>query len=268
MIIGNREFDLKKHTYVMGILNATPDSFSDGGEYMNMDAALLHAEKMIRDGADIIDVGGESTRPGYSPVSADEEIERVVPIIGKIKSEFDIPVSVDTSKPEVAKESIAAGADLVNDVWGLQKYEEMGSVIAKAGVPCCLMHNKEKDVYENFKEDLFTEMSYILHKAIGAGISEDKIILDPGIGFAKNQEENIWTLNNMDRLKYMGVPFLVGASRKSVIGNALNLPVEERLEGTLAVTALAVMKGASFVRVHDVLENKRVIDMLEAVLHG
>ena len=265
MIIGNREFETDKHTYIMGILNVTPDSFSDGGEYNNIDAALFHAEKMVKEGADIIDVGGESTRPGATEVSENEEIERVVPIIRKIKSEFNITVSLDTYKPGTAHEGIKAGADLINDVWGLKYSDRMAKVIKDAGVACCLMHNRKAHDYINYPEDFVTDMAGIFDTAIRAGISEDKIILDPGIGFQKSYDENLWTLNNMDMLKHFGVPILLGASRKSVIGNTLNLPVEERLEGTLALTALAVSKGISFVRVHDVKENKRVIDMLEAV---
>lgn len=252
-------------TYIMGILNVTPDSFSDGGEHMGIDAALFHVEKMINEGAAIIDVGGESTRPGSSPVDVAIEIERVCPVIEKINEKFSIPVSIDTYHAKTAAEAIKAGAGMVNDVWGLLKDKDMAAVIANNKAACCLSHNRENATYDNFSDDFFTEMSGILHNALISGIPEEKIILDPGIGFAKSTEQNLYVLNDMDMLNHFGIPWLLGVSRKSVIGNTLNLPVEKRLEGTLALTALAVMKGASFVRVHDVLENKRVIDMLEAV---
>lgn len=265
MKIGNKEFDVKNHTYVMGILNVTPDSFSDGGEHAGIDAALFHAEKMIKEGADIIDVGGESTKPGYKEISVEEEISRTVPIIEKIKSEFNIPISIDTYKPETALEALKAGACLVNDVYGNRIREGMGQVIRESGAVCCLMHNRDNSDYYNFLDDFFTEMSQILDSALKEGISQERIILDPGVGFCKDTRQNLFVLDNMDMLNHFEVPWLLGASRKSVIGNTLKLPVSERLEGTLALTALSVMKGASFVRVHDVLQNKRVIEMLEAV---
>lgn len=265
MKIGNKDFDVKNHTYVMGILNVTPDSFSDGGEHTSIDAALFHARRMINEGVDIIDVGGESTRPGFSEVSSDEEIARTVPIIEKIKSEFNIPISIDTYKPETAREAVKAGAVIINDVYGHRIHEGMDKVIKESGAICCLMHNRDNLEYVNFLDDFFTEMSQILDSAVKEGIDPEKIILDPGIGFCKDTNQNLLVLDNMDMLNHFDVPWLLGASRKSVIGNTLNLPVGERLEGTLALTALSVMKGAAFVRVHDVLQNKRVIEMLEAV---
>lgn len=267
MLIGGKGFD-KNHTYIMGILNVTPDSFSDGGTHNTLDAALTHAEKMIAEGADIIDIGGESTRPGYIQISDEEEIDRVAPVIEGIKSRFDIPVSLDTYKSGVAKAGIKSGADLINDIWGLMYDENMGRVIAENEVACCLMHNRKERDYSNFSEDFVTDISKIIYTATKAGISEDRIILDPGIGFAKNTEENLWVLKNMDLLNHFNIPWLLGASRKSVIGNTLNLPVNERLEGTLATTAMAVNKGASFVRVHDCLANKRLIDMMEAIINA
>lgn len=265
MILGKRSFDEKNHTYVWGILNVTPDSFYDGGEYRNIDAALLHAKKMIEEGADVIDVGGESTRPGYTKISDDEEIARVIPVIEKIKSEFNIPVSLDTYKSNVAKAGIEAGADIINDIWGLKYDDAMVGVIAKGKVACCLMHNRVNHDYNNFLEDIFTDLSQSVDIALKAGIKEDKIILDPGIGFCKDTKENLLALQNMDELKHLGFPWMLACSRKSVIGNTLNLEKDERLEGTLATTALAVMKGASFVRVHDIKENVRVIKMMEAI---
>lgn len=265
MVIGNKNFDIKNHTYVMGILNVTPDSFSDGGLHATTDAALKRASEMVKEGVHIIDIGGESTRPGAEFVPEELELERVIPVIERIKSEFDIPVSLDTYKPTVASEGIKAGADLINDIWGLLYDPLMGKVISENKVACVLMHNHKSHDYVSFGLDFVNDCAEILERAFKAGISEDRIILDPGIGFAKTYEENLWVLNNMDLLNNLGAPWLLGCSRKSVIGNTLNLPTDERLEGTLATTALAVMKGASFVRVHDVKENKRVIDMLEAV---
>lgn len=265
MKIGSREFDVKKHTYVMGILNVTPDSFSDGGNYTETDRALFRVEQMLKEGADLVDIGGESTRPGYVPVPEEEEIRRIYPIIEAVKSRFDVPVSLDTYKSKVAKAGIEAGADLINDIWGLQ-YEEMAEVIAKAGLPCCLMHNRREAVYVNFMEDVAADLARTLHIARKAGISEDRIILDPGVGFAKTYEQNLEIINRLEELRIFECPILLGTSRKSVIGLTLDLPVTERLEGTLVTTVMAVMKGCSFVRVHDVKENVRAVKMAEAIL--
>ena len=265
MKIGSREFDVKKHTYVMGILNVTPDSFSDGGNYTKTDRALFRVEQMLKEGADLVDIGGESTRPGYVPVPEEEEIRRIYPIIEAVKSRFDVPVSLDTYKSKVAKAGIEAGADLINDIWGLQ-YEEMAEVIAKAGLPCCLMHNRREAVYVNFMEDVAADLARTLHIARKAGISEDRIILDPGVGFAKTYEQNLEIINRLEELRIFECPILLGTSRKSVIGLTLDLPVTERLEGTLVTTVMAVMKGCSFVRVHDVKENVRAVKMAEAIL--
>ncbi|MBQ8878504.1 MAG: dihydropteroate synthase [Lachnospiraceae bacterium] len=265
MKIGSREFDVKKHTYVMGILNVTPDSFSDGGNYTETDRVLFRVEQMLKEGADLVDIGGESTRPGYVPVPEEEEIRRIYPIIEAVKSRFDVPVSLDTYKSKVAKAGIEAGADLINDIWGLQ-YEEMAEVIAKAGLPCCLMHNRREAVYVNFMEDVAADLARTLHIARKAGISEDRIILDPGVGFAKTYEQNLEIINRLEELRIFECPILLGTSRKSVIGLTLDLPVTERLEGTLVTTVMAVMKGCSFVRVHDVKENVRAVKMAEAIL--
>lgn len=265
MRIGNKEFDTKNHTYIMGILNVTPDSFSDGGQHNKLDEAILHAKRMIEEGADIIDVGGESTRPGYVRISDEEEIERTLPVIERIKAEFDTVVSIDTYKPAVAKAAIGAGVDLINDISGLMFDPMMGKLVAESDVALCLMHNRKEHDYVDFATDFFTDMSVLLNMTEKAGISADRIILDPGVGFAKTTEENLYVLNNMDLILHLGCPYLLGASRKSVVGNTLKLPVDERLEGTLATTAIAIEKGASFVRVHDVKENKRFITMMEAI---
>ncbi|MBC5685072.1 dihydropteroate synthase [Roseburia sp. NSJ-9] len=265
MIIGNQEFLEEGHTYVMGILNVTPDSFSDGGRYNHLDAALKHTEQMIKDGAAIIDVGGESTRPGHEKITDQEEIDRILPVIEKIKQEFSVPVSLDTYKAAVAKEGIQAGADLLNDIWGLQYDPAMGKIVADSGVAYCLMHNRDK-ITEEMDADLFIgQMKEDAKRALDAGIKKERIILDPGVGFAKTQEQNLMTIANLDRLKALGYPVLLGTSRKSVIGYVLDVPTDKRLVGTLATSAVAVQTGCMFVRVHDVKENVELIQMLERI---
>ena len=266
MKIGNRFFDTQNHTYIMGILNITPDSFSDGGKWNHLDEALRHTEAMIADGADIIDIGGESTRPGHTPVSAEEEAQRVLPVIEAVRKRFDIPISVDTFKSSVAESAIQTGADLVNDIWGLKYDSEMGAVIAKYDVACCLMHNKSNTEYNNFLIDMLSETQECVNLARKAGIKDEKIILDPGVGFGKTFEMNLETMNHLELFKNLGFPVLLGTSRKSMIGLALDLPVDQRVEGTLATSVIGVMKGCSFVRVRDVKENRRVIQMTEAIL--
>lgn len=268
MKIGNRNFPIGNHTYVMGILNVTPDSFSDGGNYNQIDAALFHVEEMIRDGADIIDVGGESTRPGYEQISEAEEIERVVPVIEQIKNHFDIPVSLDTYKANVAAAGIEAGADLINDIWGLKGDNHMAEVIAKADVACCLMHNRKEAVYQNYMQEVLSDLEESVTIARNAGIGSDRIILDPGIGFAKTYEQNLLLLQNLEALNSFGYPVLLGTSRKSVIGLTLDVVPSERVMGTVATTVMGVMKGCSFVRVHDIKENVHAIKMTEAILRA
>jgi len=268
MKIGSREFELRRHTYVMGILNVTPDSFSDGGKYNDLDNARLQVEKMIEEGADVIDIGGESTRPGYSMISVSEEIERVIPFISMIKSDYDIPISIDTYKSQVAEAAIDAGIDMINDVWGLKKDPMMGKVIAKSNLPCCLVHNRANVKYSDFLREVFLDLEETTRLALEAGISGDRIILDPGIGFAKNYEQNLEVLHYLEDFHQFGYPMLLAASRKSVIGNALNLPVGERVEGTVVTTVMAAMKHYSFVRVHDVKENKRAISMTNAIMNS
>lgn len=268
MKIGNREFDTNNHTYIMGILNVTPDSFSDGGKWTMPDQALFHAEQMIEEGAHMIDVGGESTRPGYAQVSEEEEVSRVVPVIEAIKARFDVPVSLDTYKSRVAAEGIKAGADMINDIWGLQYDADMAKVIADAKVACCLMHNRKEAVYQDLIPDILTDLEASLEMAGRSGIAYDKICLDPGIGFGKTYEQNLMVMQRLEALHALGLPVLLGASRKSVIGLTLDLPAKERLEGTLATSVMAVMKGVSFVRVHDVKENLRAIRMAEAIKYA
>ena len=265
MRIGTHEFNTKENTYIMGILNVTPDSFSDGGKIKGIDAALKKAEEMKKDGAAIIDVGGESTRPGYTPVSEEEEMERVLPVIEAIKSRIDIPISVDTYKSKVAEIAIYAGADLINDIWGLKADPRMAEVIAKHKVACCLMHNRNNTEYQNFVEDMLADMNESVILAKKAGIAEDKIILDPGVGFAKSYEQNLIAIRELGTLTKLGYPVLLGTSRKSVIGLTLDLPSDQRLEGTLVTTVVAVENGCGFVRVHDVKENYRAIQMTKAI---
>lgn len=266
MKIGNKEFQTSRHTYVMGILNVTPDSFSDGGKWNDKDLALRHVEEMIMDGMDILDIGGESTRPGYTMLSEAEEIARVIPIIEAVKARFDIPISLDTYKAGVASAGILAGADMINDIWGLKYDDKIASVIAENKIPCCLMHNRKEANYHNFMQDVMEDLTETVQLARKAGIADDCIILDPGVGFAKSYEQNLQVMNGMEQLKVLGYPILLGCSRKSVIGLTLDLPADQRLEGTLATSVLAVVKGCSFVRVHDVKENVRAIRMAEAIL--
>lgn len=268
MKIGNREFDTVNETYVMGILNVTPDSFSDGGKFDTVDAALYHAEQMAAEGAAIIDVGGESTRPGYTLLSEEEEIGRVLPVIEAIKKRIDIPISLDTYKAKVAQAGIEAGADLINDIWGLKYDPDMAGVIAKAGVSCCLMHNRKEPDYQNFLNDVVGDLEQTLELARQAGIPYDRICVDPGVGFGKTYENNLEIINHVDVLHTFGLPVLLATSRKSVIGLTLDLPKDERVEGTIATTVIGVMKGCSFVRVHDVKENVRAIQMTRAILNS
>jgi len=270
MRIGIREFDTSDNCYIMGILNVTPDSFSDGGRYNSIDAALYQTEKMLSEGMDIVDIGGESTRPGYTMISDEEEIQRVVPVIEAVKSRFDVPVSLDTYKYRVAEAGISAGADLINDIWGL-KYDsgEMAAVIAGSGLPCCLMHNRRDTDYNSFFSDVTEDMRKTLEIAEKAGISREKIIADPGVGFAKSYENNLEIIDRLDQFRSeTGLPVLLGASRKSVIGLTLGLPSDERVEGTVALSVIGAMKGVSFVRVHDIKENARAVRMTMAVMKG
>ena len=267
MRIGSREFDKKHHTYIMGILNVTPDSFSDGGRFNHIEAAIKHAGEMIAEGADVIDVGGESTRPGYTKISDEEEILRVVPVIEAIKQRFDIPVSIDTYKSEVAKAAAAAGADLINDIWGLKYDDKMAEVIAENNLACCLMHNRTNTEYSNFMEDMKQDLRETIAIARKAGIADDRIILDPGVGFAKSYENNLEVIRRLGELKELGYPLLLGTSRKSVIGLTLDVPAAERVIGTTVTTVMAVEADCMFVRVHDIKENRQAIEMAEAILY-
>ena len=266
MKIGDRVFDVEHDCYIMGILNVTPDSFSDGGKWTDINKAKQHVADMIAEGAAIIDVGGESTRPGHVQISFQEEIDRVVPVIEMVKKNFDIPVSIDSYKSPVVEEALKAGADLVNDIWGLKYDRRVADLIARYKVPCCLMHNRDKAEYENFLDEMCQDMRDSLAIAKEAGIPDEAIILDPGVGFGKTYEHNLMAICHLERLVELGYPVLLATSRKSVIGTALDLPTDQRVEGTLVTTVLGVEKGAAFVRVHDVKENLRAIRMTQAIL--
>lgn len=268
MKIGNSNFDVANDCFIMGILNVTPDSFSDGGQWNEIDRAKEHTARMIREGASIIDIGGESTRPGHVQISVQEEIDRVVPMIRMVKENFDIPVSIDSYKSPVVEAALEAGADLVNDIWGLKYDRKVADLIVKYNVPCCLMHNREKPDYIDFLADVRKDLEETIRIAREAGIRKDQIILDPGVGFGKTYENNLEIINHLEVLTDMGYPVLLATSRKSVIGLTLDLPTDQRLEGTLVTTVMGVEKGASFVRVHDVKENLRAIKMTQAILKG
>ena len=268
MKIGTREFDLEHEFYVMGILNVTPDSFSDGGKYNDMDHALRQAERMVEEGAGILDVGGESTRPNHVKISSAEEIDRVCPVIEALKARFDVPVSLDTYKSDVAEAGIAAGADLLNDIWGLKWDGTMAKVIAQAGIPCCLMHNRKDMNYGDLMEDVLADMQESVDMALAAGIAKEHIILDPGIGFAKDLEQNLSVMKHVGRLRELGYPVLLGTSRKSMIGLTLDLPVTEREEGTMTTSVMGLMAGCSIFRVHDVKTNMRGLSMAQAILRA
>ena len=265
MIIGNKDFQTEQRGYIMGILNVTPDSFSDGGKYRDLDKALCHTRQMLAEGADIIDVGGESTRPGYTLISDEEEIERTARVIEAIKKEFDVPVSLDTYKSGVAKAGIEAGADLINDIWGLKWDGTMAEVLAESGVAACLMHNRRDTDYGDFLVFVMADLQETMDLAAEAGIAKEKIMLDPGIGFAKDLNQNLKMMKHLELMSRWDVPVLLGTSRKSMIGLTLDLPSDQRVEGTVATTVCGYMKGCRFFRVHDVKENKRALDMIEAI---
>lgn len=266
MKIGSRSFDVEHDCYVMGILNVTPDSFSDGGKWNDLERAELHVADMIEEGASIIDVGGESTRPGHVQITIEEEIQRVVPVIEMIKKKFDIPVSIDSYKSPVVEAALEAGADMVNDIWGLKYDRKVADLIARFDVPCCLMHNREKPEYDNLMDDMCQDLRESVEIARAAGVRDEQIILDPGIGFGKVYEQNLVAIHHLERLKELGFPVLLATSRKSVIGLTLDLPADQRVEGTLVTTVMGVEKGAAFIRVHDVKENLRAIRMTQAIL--
>ena len=271
--IGATEFVWGSRTYVMGVLNVTPDSFSGDGLGTDVDAIKRQGEVFQKWGADIVDVGGESTRPptiysGAAPVTLDQELSRVIPAIQALAKVVTIPISIDTYKAAVAREAIAAGARMINDVWALQRDPDMASVAAAAAVPVVLMHNQEDTNYDDLVPDVIEAMRRAADQAVSTGIPRDRIILDPGMGFGKTAEQNLEILRRLDEFDQLGRPLLVGMSRKSTIGYVLDLPVDQRLEGTAAAVALSIAGGADIVRVHDVKEMVRVARMSDAIVRG
>ncbi len=261
-----RKLRLGERTLVMGILNVTPDSFSDGGRFFDPLPALERARQMVEDGADLIDLGGESTRPGYTPVSPEEELNRIMPVLERLLAEIPVPVSVDTCKSEVARRALSAGAHIINDQWALRADPEMAEVAAGYGAPVILMHNQNNAVYRDLIGDMVEYFREGMEKALAAGIPAEKIIVDPGIGFGKTVGQNLEALRRLRELRCLGRPILLGTSRKSLIGKTLDLPVDQRLEGTAATVAVGVAYGADIVRVHDVKEMARVARMADAVV--
>lgn len=266
---GKFTFDFGKRTYIMGILNVTPDSFSDGGDFVDIEAAVQHAKQMVADGADIIDVGGESTRPGFAEITVEQELERVIPVIERLAKEIDVPISIDTYKAAVADKAIEAGAVIINDIWGMQKDPKMPEIAAKHQVPVIIMHNQAGTEYSR---DIMEEISIFLRHSVDiglkAGIKLENMILDPGIGFGKTSEQNVIVMARMGELNDLGCSILLGTSRKSFIGKILDLIPKERVEGTVATTVMGIMQGADIIRVHDIKENLRAAKVTDAVVRG
>lgn len=263
---GGHTLDLNERTAVMGILNVTPDSFSDGGLYTDIDKAVEHAQKMKADGADIIDIGGESTRPGYKEVPAEEELTRVLPVIRAVAEQVDVPISIDTYKAETAQLAMDNGATMINDIWGAKADPDMAKVAARYDVPIVLMHNRDNMDYSDMMGDIIIDLKESIAIARKAGVEESRIILDPGIGFAKTYEQNLEVMDRLGELTVLGYPVLLGTSRKGMIAQTLDLPKDERVEGTGATVCLGIGKGCQIVRVHDVLPIKRMVTMMDAMV--
>lgn len=261
-----KTYNLKDRTHIMGILNVTPDSFSDGGTYTSIDKAVKQAIEMEAAGADIIDIGGESTRPDHKPISLKEELNRVIPIIEAVKSSIHIPISIDTYKSETAKHAIEAGADIINDVWGAKRDSVIAEVAATYGVPIILMHNRTNKNYVSLINDMKKDLHESIQIALKAGVEKDDIILDPGIGFALTSADNLVVMNHLEDFSTLGFPILLGASRKSFIGDILDVPATDRDVGTGATTCLAITKGVQLVRVHNVKLHKQLAIMMDAML--
>lgn len=262
---GPYHLDYGKKTLIMGILNTTPDSFSDGGKYNAAENAVIRAQELVDAGADIIDIGGESTRPGHDAVPLEEELRRVIPVIERIASEVKVPISVDTYKAEVAKQAIEAGAHIINDVWGAKADDEMAKVAADTGVPIILMHNRSDMSYSDFHRDVINDLFESIMLVKRAGVKDEQIILDPGIGFAKDLNYNLEMMRNLDKLVNIGYPVLLGTSKKSLIGQVLELPINERMEGTGATVCYGIQKGCQIIRIHDVKEMARMAKMMDAL---
>ncbi|MFD1068177.1 dihydropteroate synthase [Oceanobacillus locisalsi] len=265
MLVKEFQLDLSKRTHVMGILNVTPDSFSDGGQYTEMEKAIAGAKKMEEEGADIIDIGGESTRPGHTPVGAQEELERIIPIVKALKDSLQIPISVDTFKSEVAEQAVKAGASMINDIWGAKKDPEIAKVAARYQVPLILMHNRTDMNYSDFITDVKADLQESISIAKKAGVADNQIILDPGIGFAKTMEQNQYMIKELQELQIFGYPLLLATSRKRFIGDILDAAAPERDIGTAATTVVGIAKGAQIVRVHDVKTNLEAAKVADAI---
>lgn len=265
---GPYELPLENKTLIMGILNVTPDSFSDGGRYNESERAIMRARELVEHGADILDIGGESTRPGAEKVSLEMELERVIPIIQAISKEVQVPISVDTYKAEVAKQAIQAGAHIINDVWGAKGDPDMPAVAAELQVPIILMQNRKERNYQQLIPDMISDLFDSITLVKRAGVKNENIILDPGIGFAKTFEDNLNVMQQLEHFHTLGYPLLLGTSRKRFIGHVLDLPAEERMEGTGATVCLGIQKGCQIVRVHDVKQIARMAKMMDAMLAG
>ncbi|WP_342515561.1 dihydropteroate synthase [Sutcliffiella sp. FSL R7-0096] len=263
---GPYELPLGQKTLIMGILNATPDSFSDGGKYNEVERAVMRAKELVEMGADILDIGGESTRPGSEKVSLEMELSRVIPVIQAISKEVKVPISIDTYKAEVAKQAIEAGAHIINDVWGAKADPDMPAVAAKLQVPIILMQNRKERDYQQLIPDMISDLFESITLVKYAGVKDENIILDPGIGFAKTFEDNLKVMRQLEHFHTLGYPLLLGTSRKRFIGHVLDLPAEERMEGTGATVCLGIQKGCQIVRVHDVKEIARMAKMMDAML--
>ncbi|MHB1413618.1 MAG: dihydropteroate synthase [Chloroflexota bacterium] len=267
-LCGGLTLEWGKRTYVMGIINATFDSFSGDGLGTDVEAAVAQARRFVEEGADLLDVGGESTRPGHIPIEADEELRRILPVLKAVIASVDVPVSIDTYKAEVAEAAIAEGADMVNDIWGLHKDPRLATVVAQAAVPVVIMHNQDGTEYHDLMADITRSLRESVELALNAGVAEANIIVDPGIGFGKRREHNLEVLARLAELRVLGRPILLGTSRKSTIGYVLNLPPDQRVEGTAATVAIGIANGADIVRVHDVKEMVRVARMSDAIARG
>jgi dihydropteroate synthase len=265
---GDTEFRWGERTFIMGVLNLTPDSFSGDGVGSDIDAALAQARRLVAEGADILDVGGESTRPDSSPISADEEVRRVIPVIERLAGEVTVPIGIDTYKSEVARRALEAGARMINDVWGLRRDPKLVEVAAEWGVPLVIVANQRETTYEEIIPEVISFLSQGINLALEGGVAWENIIIDPGIGFGKTVEGNLEIIRRLGELKALGRPILLGTSRKSMIGLVLNLPADQRLEGTAATVALGIAGGADMVRVHDVLQMVRVSRMTDAIIRG
>lgn len=264
-----RELEFGKRTVIMGILNLTPDSFSDGGDHVSVDRAVEYAKQMLREGADIIDIGGESSRPGHTRITAEEEIRRVMPVIHRLRQETEAILSLDTIRSEVAEEAVKNGIHMINDIWGFQEDAALAGVAAEHSTPVVLMHNQHGTEYQG---DMIVEIKRFLTESVRiakeAGVQEDKIILDPGLGFGKTTEQNLHVMSRLGEIKSLGYPVLLGASRKSMIGKILDVPPKDRDEGTVATTVLGIVQGMDIVRVHNVLANVRAARVTDAIVRG